>query len=113
MPESPAPAEAAAAPGGARDSPGAMGHARLSAAPGRTSEAKAEAADVTGVRATKSPRPTAAMAPDAFIANIRQLLAANDREGAARELRRFRRMHADADERMPPELREFAATVPR
>ncbi|HET9339253.1 MAG TPA: hypothetical protein VFQ55_09655 [Casimicrobiaceae bacterium] len=51
--------------------------------------------------------------PDVFIAEIRRLLAAGDPDGAARELRRFRRTHADADARLPVELREFAATVAR
>lgn len=55
----------------------------------------------------------AARLPEAFVAEIRRLLAANDPDGAARELRAFRQAYADADTRLPSELRPWAAGVPR
>ena len=66
-----------------------------------------------GARGMAEPQPMVVTPPDVFLAEIRRLLAAGDREGAARELQRFRRTHVDADARLPVELREFAATVPR
>jgi hypothetical protein len=79
------------------------------------STAHSGAADVVAARATRSnaEKQGRAVSPDVFIAEIRRLLAAGDRDGAARELRRFRRTHVDADARLPVELREFAATVAR
>jgi len=47
------------------------------------------------------------------IAEIRRLIAANDRAGAVRELQRFRRTHVDADARLPDDLRAFAASTAR
>lgn len=58
--------------------------------------------------------PAAAVkSPEAFVGEIRRLIAANDGEGAMRVLREFRRAHADADERLPAELRDWAKSVPR
>jgi hypothetical protein len=66
-----------------------------------------------GGRAANEPQAMAVTPPNAFVATIRRLLAAGDREGAVRELQRFRRTHADADARLPDDLKAFAASVPR
>ena len=66
-----------------------------------------------GGRAVNEPQAMAVTPPDTFIATIRRLLAAGDRDGAVRELQRFRRTHADADARLPDDLKAFAASVPR
>ncbi|MEO8487517.1 MAG: hypothetical protein ABI585_14385 [Betaproteobacteria bacterium] len=110
-----APAAAAGALGGARDSTDAidaLGRAKLrAAAPERVAPAPAQAA--AGARAMAEPQPMAVTPPDVFIAEIRRLLAAGDREGAARELNRFRRTHVDADARLLADLKAFGAGVPR
>jgi hypothetical protein len=109
-PASPAPAAAAEATGAARAAPeAAESNARAKVRPAPPQAA----GDVVAARATREPQAMAVTPPDVFIAAIRRLLAANDREGAVRELQRFRRTHADADGRLPVDLREFAATVPR
>jgi hypothetical protein len=51
--------------------------------------------------------------PEGFVAEIRRRLAAGDRDGAVRELQRFRRTHVDADARLPDDLKAFAASVAR
>lgn len=71
------------------------------------------ASPTAAVRGGNEPQAMAVTPPDAFVAEIRRLLAAGDREGAVRELKRFRRTHADADARLPDDLRAFAASVPR
>ena len=52
------------------------------------------------------PQAMAVTPPDVFVAEIRRLLAAGDRDGAVRELQRFRRTHVDADARLPEDLRD-------
>jgi len=74
------------------------------AAPVPESRAKMRAAE---------PQAMAVTAPDVFVAEIRRRLAAGDRQGAVRELQRFRRTHVDADARLPDDLKPFAASVPR
>jgi hypothetical protein len=49
--------------------------------------------------------------PQAWIDEIEALHAAGDYDRAAARLREFRSRHADADERLPRELRKWAATV--
>jgi hypothetical protein len=66
-----------------------------------------------GGRVAAEPQAMAVTPPDAFVAEIRRRLAAGDRDGAVRELQRFRRTHADADARLPDDLKAFAASVPR
>jgi hypothetical protein len=80
----------------------------------RAAAPAAPAAQVaTGGRASSASEAMAVTPPATFVATIRRLLAAGDREGAARELQRFRRTHADADARLPDDLKAFAASVPR
>ena len=125
----PAPVPAAAPPGAAgasapaarsRDETAADAAARPPA-PARTpAMAKLEAAPAgsEAMRERAAAAPAAAQGaavklPEAFVAEIRRLLAANDPEGAARELRAFRQAYADADARLPSELRPWAAGVAR
>jgi hypothetical protein len=51
--------------------------------------------------------------PDQRIARIRALFSEGKLDEAARELNAFRAVHLDADERLPAELRAWAATVKR
>ncbi len=67
----------------------------------------------SGASASAEVQALAVTPPDTFIAEIRRRLAAGDRDGAIRELQRFRRTHIDADARLPDDLRAFAADVPR
>ncbi|MFI4925294.1 MAG: hypothetical protein ACHQJ7_09150 [Vicinamibacteria bacterium] len=80
---------------------------RASAPSGQATQAAA------GGRAAAEPQAMAVTPPDVFVAEIRRRLVAGDRDGAVRELQRFRRTHADADARLPDDLRTFAASVPR
>ena len=82
--------------------------AKLEAAP-----AGSEAMRERAAAAPATAQGAAVKLPDAFVAEIRRLLAANDPEGAARELRAFRQAYADADTRLPSELRPWAAGVAR
>ena len=50
---------------------------------------------------------------DEFVARIRRLRSEGRSEDAARELTAFRAAFADADARLPPDLREWAASVKR
>jgi resuscitation-promoting factor RpfA len=50
---------------------------------------------------------------DEFVARIRRLRSEGRSEEAARELAAFRAAFADADARLPPDLREWAASVKR
>ena len=103
-PASPPPPMVAQSLGAARESTDAVEPA---------ARAKARTAEAAGARAMAPSKAMADSAPDAFVAEIRRLLAAGDREGAVRELQRFRRTHTDADARLPDDLRPFAASVPR
>ena len=53
------------------------------------------------------------MTADARVERIRTLHAAGKLDEAIRELQALRRARADADALLPPELREWAASVPR
>lgn len=66
-----------------------------------------------GGRAAAEPQAMAVTPPEGFVAEIRRRLAAGDRDGAVRELQRFRRTHVDADARLPDDLKAFAASVAR
>ena len=79
----------------------------------RAAEAPAVASHAAAGRSAREPQAMAVTPPDTFVATIRRLLAAGDRDGAVRELQRFRRTHADADARLPDDLKAFAASVPR
>ena len=81
------------------------------AVPERAVSAQTQA--TAGARAMAEPQAMAVAPPDVFIAEIRRLLAAGDREGAVRELQRFRRTHVDADARFPEDLKAFGTSVPR
>ena len=79
----------------------------------RAAQAPAAATQAAGGRSFGEPQAMAVTPPDTFVAEIRRRLSAGDREGAVRELQRFRRTHVDADARLPDDLRAFAASVPR
>jgi hypothetical protein len=109
----------AAAPSGTRGAENATDAAvrpKLAARTPATSMADAREAAVMRDRTAAAPagaQGSAVKLPDAFVAEIRRLLAANDGEGAARELRLFRQAYADADTRLPVELRVWASGVTR
>ena len=106
----------AAAPSGMRGAENAAERPKLAARAPATSMADAREAVATRDRAAAAPagaQGSAVKLPDAFVAEIRRLLAANDGEGAARELRAFRQAYADADARLPVELRAWASGVAR
>lgn len=122
----PAPAAAPAAGSGlAAGPPGvrsteaasdAVARPKLAARAPAMSKAETPEAAATRDRSTAASaaaQGAAARLPDAFVAEIRRLLAANDAEGAARELRAFRQAYADADARLPAELRAWATGVAR
>jgi hypothetical protein len=105
-----------AAPSGMRGAENAAERPKLAARAPATSMADAREAAATRDRAAAAPagaQGSAVKLPDAFVAEIRRLLAANDGEGAARELRLFRQAYADADTRLPVELRVWASGVTR
>jgi len=56
---------------------------------------------------------TAVRTPDDWITRIRGFIDRADDAGAARELAAFRTAYADADARLPADLRAWAAGVPR
>jgi hypothetical protein len=91
--------------------PESDGRAKLRAAPEPAAAASAAVGLAEGEAVRARAQSTRTASPATFIAEIRRLLAAGDRDGAARELRRFRRTYADADARLPVDLRQFAATV--
>lgn len=66
-------------------------------------------AEATGLAAAKST--VAAPDPDAWVQRIVALHEAGDLPAATDELRAFRLAFRDADDRLPVELREWAATV--
>ncbi|GMU72875.1 MAG: hypothetical protein AMXMBFR42_23310 [Burkholderiales bacterium] len=119
-PASPPPAAAvqAATPGTLQAAPSvagerdAAGRSKLEAPATRPAPAPASARS-SGASASAEVQALAVTPPDTFIAEIRRRLAAGDRDGAIRELQRFRRTHIDADARLPDDLRAFAADVPR
>ena len=80
----------------------------------------APAADVAGAAAaarsaaagvSAEGRDATLPAPDAFVRRIREHYDAGRLEAAARELRAFREAYADADARLPPELRPWAVSI--
>jgi len=86
---------------------------RVAAAPPPASAPAPRVADAAkpalGAAATVAPaRPF-----DDYVAEIRRRLAANDADGAARELRALRVAYPEADARLPDDLRRYAADVPR
>lgn len=111
----------AAAPPGARSAEtagDAIARPELAARAPSMSKAEAPAPEAAAMRdrstaASAAAQGAAVRLPDAFVAEIRRLLAANDAEGAARELRAFRQTYADADARLPAELRAWATGVAR
>lgn len=52
-----------------------------------------------------------ALTPEAWATRVEQFFSAGDRQAAAAELRAFRAAHADADQFLPQELRDWAGTV--
>jgi hypothetical protein len=80
----------------------------MAAAPVRT-----EAQNAAGVAALQRDAERAAPTPAAWIERIRKLYDEQRFVEAARELNAFRAVHADADARLPVELRGWAQTVPR
>lgn len=109
-------ASAAAKPGAPQAAPIAAAARDASArAKGEASVAQSASGPARGPAASASAevQAMAVTPPDTFIAEIRRRLAAGDRDGAIRELQRFRRTHVDADRRLPDDLRAFAADVPR
>lgn len=111
----------AAAPSGASGAENATDAAarpKLAARAPAMSKAEAPAPEAAAMRDRTAAAPAVAQGsavklPDAFVAEIRRLLAANDADAAARELRAFRHAYADADARLPVELRTWAAGVAR
>lgn len=119
VPSPPTSPPAAAAPAGMlQATPSAAreretaGRQKLEAPAARPAPAPASARG-SGAAAGSDVQAMAVTPPDTFIAEIRRRLAAGDRDGAIRELQRFRRTHIDADARLPDDLRAFAADVPR
>lgn len=120
-PATPAPA-VAASPASAAESR-ATGRAGLTAnavptAPLRTSPAQSSAS-AEGTVAPKLDKRAVLdemqrqRSPDDFVARIRSLFAEANMAEAQRELLAFRAAYADADARLPADLRPWAATVPR
>ena len=111
-------AERESAAGFVASPPPAGAPPKLAAGAPAMSKADAPLPDATAMRARPAAPPAVAQGsavklPDAFVAEIRRLLGANDAEGAARELRAFRQAYADADARLPVEMRAWAADVAR
>ena len=98
----------AAPPTAAEPGRGSPGKPEMPSASPKLTQPRAE-----GAAASAEVGAMAVTPPATFIAEIRRRLAAGDRDGAVRELQRFRRTHADADARLPEDLRAFAAAVPR
>ncbi len=111
----PPPSAPAAAPaaGGAPATPSG-----LAAGARRQSEAARDLQGDDGRRldapaATDAGRAVAQVPAAAYVARIEAHLAAGRGDDAVRELRAFRAAYPDADERLPPALRPWAAGVPR
>lgn len=99
-----------------RDAPAALADARsgIGAGAGAAAQAPASIARsaASGGAAAGAAAP-AAKSVDAHVAEIRRLLALGDDAGARRELGALRSAYADADARLPDDLRRWAAGVPR
>jgi hypothetical protein len=93
--------------GASRAAPAANAARAESAAP-TTDTARAATAG-----ASAEGRVAAPIAPEEFLRRIREHYDAGRLDAAARELRAFREAYADADARLPPELRAWAATLRR
>jgi hypothetical protein len=70
----------------------------------------ADAGVAAGVAASAE-RAVALRAPEDFVRSIREHYEAGRLDDAARELRAFREAYPDADTKLPPALRAWAATV--
>ena len=83
------------------------------AADAARTESTARATDAARAAAGTSVEGRAAppLAPEEFVRRIREHYDAGRLDQAARELRAFRDAYADADVRLPPELRAWAATL--
>ncbi len=87
--------------GGRSKDEGELKHAQ------RPAPAAAESTVLAKVQADR------ARAPDDYIASIRRLLATGENDAAKRELVAFRGAYADADARLPVDLRDWAKVVAR
>ncbi len=99
--EAVAPAAVASAPGTER----ADGSMAKRVAP------SADAAGGLGASASVEGRGAALRTPESFVLRIRELHEAGRLDEAARELVAFRNAYPDADAKLPPALRAWAATV--
>ncbi len=93
----------------ATPSPKAVTAPAAGAAMARTDAAAARADGKRRDEAAATPP----LAPDAWVKKIVALMDTGRRDDAARELRAFRNAYPDADSRLPPSLRDWAATVRR
>jgi hypothetical protein len=71
----------------------------------------ADAAGGLGESASGEGRGDAQRTPESFVLRIRELHEAGRLDEAARELVAFRNAYPDADAKLPPALRAWAATV--
>ncbi len=81
------------------------------AAPAADVAGAADAARAAAAGVSAEGRIATPPAPDAFVRRIREHYDAGRLDAAARELRAFREAYADADARLPPELRAWAASI--
>jgi hypothetical protein len=98
---------------GAGAVPGAAaGEEESTRAETRRDRAAAPAAPAMPARTSLAPNAADAKAlqPDAWIARIRKLRAEGNDTDALRELREFRRLVADAEQRLPDDLRAWLDT---
>jgi hypothetical protein len=109
-PASPPPAPAAAASSAPADARNAES-ARRDAAQSATGAVDRAAAPALAKSAIKDE--SQARRADEFVARIRRLRSEGKMEEAAQELAAFRTAFADADARLPSDLREWAASVKR
>ena len=109
-PVSPPPAPAAAARSAPADARNAES-ARRDAAQSATGAVDRAAAPALAKSAVKDE--SQARRADEFVARIRRLRSEGKMEEAAQELAAFRTAFADADARLPSDLREWAASVKR
>ena len=112
-PAAPAPKQEDAAPS-ARERVAQAGASRAApAADAARAEPTARVTDADRAAAGTSVEGRAAppLAPEEFVRRIREHYDAGRLDQAARELRAFRDAYADADARLPPELRAWAATL--
>lgn len=105
------------------EEPSSLPAAATTEATAKAAAAQPEPAEPLAER-TPAPPPTARAAaaaeasgstlnPQEWAYRIESLHAAGDATGAADALQEFRRAYPDADARLPPELRSWAAAVPR